>query len=433
MIDLTNNICYNVNKKGVTDLTTVFDYIRWRGDLSFEVSPLCEIDALIFCELSYIFFDGIVPESIEDGRVSIREAAEIFFERNAGKDVITLGELVPREIVDLFRLAATSVRFADVEIGNFVNVIDDETVEQFSAASFYPDGRLFIAYRGTDDSIAGWREDFRMAFLTPVPAQRHAEEYLSKAAENFDGRIVLGGHSKGGNLALWAGLNASDAIAERTDKIYNFDGPGFLENVWESENHARIADKIVSVIPSGSVVGLLLKYDENYKVTKSTVKSYLHQHNALTWIVEGRDFVCDDDVIPDVKRANSTVGKWIYAMDPEDRKAFVEGFFDILCSTNAKTVTELAENRTAVLKAFSTIDAETRAALMTGVKFFLGEGKSSVTEAIRSVVIKKKPEEEEAPPAATKKEQPKKPNRKLPAKKCRKKRKHKYKLMKKHP
>ena len=107
MIDLTNNICYNVNKKGVTDLTTVFDYIRWRGDLRFEVSPLCEIDALIFCELSYIFFDGIVPESIDDGRVSIREAAEIFFERNAGKDVITLGELVPREIVDLFRLAAS--------------------------------------------------------------------------------------------------------------------------------------------------------------------------------------------------------------------------------------------------------------------------------------------------------------------------------------
>ena len=407
-------------------MTTVFDYIRWRGDLSFEASPLCEIDALIFCELSYIFWDGIVPESIDDGRITIKEAAEIFFERNAGKDIITLGELVPKEIVDLFRLAATSVRFSEVEIGNFINIIDDETVEQFSAVSFYPDGRLFVAYRGTDDSIAGWREDFRMAFLTPVPAQRHAEEYLAKAAQSFDGRIVIGGHSKGGNLALWAALNASDEVAERTDKIYNFDGPGFLENVWEGENYLRIADKIRTVIPSGSVVGLLLKYDTNYKVTKSTAKSYLHQHDALTWIVEGRNFVCDADVLPDVKRANEMVGKWIYAMDPEDRRNFVEGFFDILCSTNAKTVTDLAANRTAVLKAFSTIDPETKAALMTGVKFFLGEGKSQVSEAIRSL-IKKKPSEGEEKDEPQKKEVPKKQVRKIPAKKCKRKRLHKRK------
>ena len=372
-------------------MTTVFDYIRWRGDLSFEVSPLCEIDALIFCELSYIFFDGIVPESIEDGTVTLKEAAEIFFERNAGKDVITLGEIVPKEIVDLFRMAAASVRFADIEIGHFVNVIDDETVEQFSAVSFYiSDDIAFVAFRGTDDSIAGWREDFRMAFLTPVPAQRRAEKYLAVTSENFSGKLILGGHSKGGNLALWSALNASDEIVDRIDKIYNFDGPGFLENVWEGAQYKRIADKITSIIPSGSVVGLLLKYDENYKVTKSTVKSYLHQHDALTWIVEGRHFVCDTDVLPDVKKANALVGKWIYAMAPEDRRAFIEGFFDILCSTNAKTLTDLSENRSTVLKAFSTIDPETKTALLMGVKFFLGEGKSSASEAIRSI-IKKKP------------------------------------------
>lgn len=406
-------------------MTTVFDYIRWRGDLSFEASPLCEIDALIFCELSYIFFDGIVPENIEDGTVTLKEAAEVFFERNAGKEIISLGELVPREIVDLLRLAATSVRFSDVNIGNFINVIDDETVEQFSALTFYPEkNRIFIAYRGTDDSIAGWREDFRMAFLTPVPAQKRAEEYLAKAAKSFDGRIVIGGHSKGGNLALWAALNASDEITDRTDKIYNFDGPGFLENVWESEGYSRIANKITTVIPSGSVVGLLLKYDANYKVTKSTVKSYLHQHNALTWVVEGREFVCDSDVLPDVKRANSIVGKWIYAMSPEDRRAFIEGFFDILCSINAKTVTDLAENRAAVIKAFSTIDPETKAALMTGVKFFLGESKSSVSEAIRSL-IKKKPNEAEEKIESPKPKEPPKQIRKASAKKCRRKRKAK--------
>ena len=374
-------------------MANVFDYIKWRGDLSFEQSPLNEIDALIFCELSYIFFEGIVPEDLDEGYVTLAEAAEVFFERNAGLDEIRLGELVPKEIVPLFRMAASSKRFSGIPLAHFVNVIDDETVEQFSAISFFPDSdTVFIAYRGTDDSITGWREDFRIAFLTPVPAQKHAEEYLYKAAEGAK-TIYIGGHSKGGNLALWAAMNSPDKIAERIDKIYNFDGPGFLDDVWEGANYERIADKISTVIPTGSIVGLLLKYDKNYRVTKSSAKNYLYQHDALTWEVEGVEFVCDEDVAPDVKRANEVVGKWIYSMEPDDRRAFVEGFFDILCSTSAKTVTDLAENRSAVIKAFSNIEPETKQALMAGVKFFLGEGKSAITESIRDLLKKKSDDE----------------------------------------
>lgn len=375
-------------------MANVFDYIKWRGDLIFSQSPLNEIDALIFCELSYIFFDGIVPESPEDGYVTLAEAAEVFFERNAGLDEIRLGELVPKEIVPLFRMAASSKRFAEVPIAHFVNILDDETVEQFSAISFFPDDdSVFVTYRGTDDSITGWREDFRMAFLTPVPAQKHAEEYLIKAS-NGAKNIYIGGHSKGGNLALWAAMNSPDEIAERIDKIYNFDGPGFLDDVWVGAHYERIADKISTVIPTGSIVGLLLKYDKNYRVTKSSAKNYLYQHDALTWEVEGVEFVCDDDVAPDVKRANDMVGKWIYSMEPDDRRAFVEGFFDILCSTSAKTVTDLAENRSAVIKAFSNIEPETKQALMAGVKFFLGEGKSAITESIRELLKKKSDDED---------------------------------------
>ena len=392
-------------------MANVFDYIKWRGDLSFEQSPLNETDALIFCELSYIFFDGIVPEDSADGCVTLREAAEIFFERNAGRDEISLGEIVPKEIVPLFRAAAASVRFSEIPLSHFVNVVDDETVEQFSAISFYPDGdSVFVAYRGTDDTITGWREDFRMAFLTPVPAQKRAEEYLKKAAEDAK-RIFIGGHSKGGNLALWAAMSSSNEIAERIARVYNFDGPGFLDDVWQSELYGRIADKITTVIPTGSVVGLLLKYDKSYRVTKSSAKNYLYQHDALTWEVEGTEFVCDEDVAPDVKRAHEIVGKWIYSMEPDERRAFVEGFFDILCSTNAKTVTDLAANRSAVLKAFSNIEPETRQALMSGVKFFLGEGKSAITESIREL-LKKKTDGDESIPEA-KEAEPKKQEKRV--------------------
>lgn len=377
-------------------MANVFDYLRWRGDLSFEQSPICEIDALIFSELSYIFFDGIIPGDIDEGRVTLSEAAEIFFERNADREVIKLGEIVPDEIIDLFRMTATSKRFAEVELGHFIDIVDNETVEQFSALSFFiSDDLAFIAYRGTDDSITGWREDFRMAFLTPVPAQKRAEEYLLETASDFGGRIILGGHSKGGNLALWAGLNAPDEICDRIEKIYNFDGPGFLDDVWESAGYERIADKISTVIPTGSVVGLLLKYDKNYRVTRSSAKKYLYQHDALTWNVLGCEFECDEDVAPDVKKTHERVGRWIYSMEPEKREAFVEGFFDILSSTNAKTLTALAESRSDLVRAFSNIDPETKQALMTGIRFFVGEGYSAFFDQLKSF-FKKKDDEDEA-------------------------------------
>lgn len=382
-------------------MANVFDYLRWRGDLSFAQSPICEIDALIFSELSYIFFDGIIPGDIDEGRVTLSEAAEIFFERNADREVIKLGEIVPDEIIDLFRMTATSKRFAEVELGHFIDIVDNETVEQFSALSFFiSDDLAFIAYRGTDDSITGWREDFRMAFLTPVPAQKRAEEYLLETASDFGGRIILGGHSKGGNLALWAGLNAPDEICDRIEKIYNFDGPGFLDDVWESAGYERIADRISTVIPTGSVVGLLLKYDKNYRVTRSSAKKYLYQHDALTWNVLGCEFECDEDVAPDVKKTHERVGRWIYSMEPEKREAFVEGFFDILSSTNAKTLTALAESRSDLVRAFSNIDPETKQALMTGIRFFVGEGYSAFFDQLKSF-FKKKDDEDEAIEEAT--------------------------------
>lgn len=377
-------------------MANVFDYLRWRGDLSFGQSPICEIDALIFSELSYIFFDGIIPGDIDEGRVTLSEAAEIFFERNADREIIKLGEIVPDEIIDLFRMTATSRRFSEVELGHFIDIVDNETVEQFSALSFFiSDDLAFIAYRGTDDSITGWREDFRMAFLTPVPAQRRAEEYLLETASDFSGRLILGGHSKGGNLALWAGLNAPDEICDRIEKIYNFDGPGFLDDVWESAGYERIADRISTVIPTGSVVGLLLKYDKNYRVTRSSAKKYLYQHDALTWNVLGCEFECDEDVAPDVKKTHERVGRWIYSMEPEKREAFVEGFFDILSSTNAKTLTALAESRSDLVRAFSNIDPETKQALMTGIRFFVGEGYSAFFDQFKSFFKKKDDEDEE--------------------------------------
>lgn len=378
-------------------MANVFDYLRWRGDLSFECSPLCEIDALVFCELSYIFFEGIVSDTPSGSVIKLAEAADIFFERNAGKESIKLGELVPDEIVDLFKLAASTERFSSVELGHFVDIVDDDAVEQFSAISFFPSKeRMFIAYRGTDDSIAGWREDFRMAFLAPVPSQKRAVDYLHEAASEFEGSILLGGHSKGGNLAMWAGLNATDDVGARIERIYNFDGPGFLDDIWESACNKQISDRISTVIPSGSVVGLLLKYDKNYRVVGSEEKKHLLQHNALTWNVLGCEFECEDDIASDVKKAHEHIGRWIYSMDIEARRGFVEGLFDIIASTNAKTLTALAEGHSDPIKLLSSIDPETKQAIITGVKYFVGEGYSAFLEQFKAY-FKRKSDDSESP------------------------------------
>ena len=146
---------------------------------------------------------------------------------------------------------------------------------------------------------------------------------------------------------------------------------------------------------TGSVVGLLLKYDKNYRVTRSSAKKYLYQHDALTWNVLGCEFECDEDVAPDVKKTHERVGRWIYSMEPKEREAFVEGFFDILSSTNAKTLTALAESRSDLVRAFSNIDPETKQALMTGIRFFVGEGSSAFFDQFKSF-FKKKDDEDEA-------------------------------------
>ncbi len=395
-------------------MANVFDYLRWRGDIGFDTLPINEIDALIFCELSYIFFEDIVPD---EGSITLAEAAGIFFKNNEGKE-IKLGEIVPREIVDLFRLAAETERFASVPMTKFINIIDDIRVEQFCALTFLPTERdIFIAYRGTDDTITGWREDFRMAFSSPIPAQERAEEYLSSAADN-DRSIFLGGHSKGGNLALWSALTAPDAVCGRIRQVYNFDGPGFLENVWEERGYERIADRITTVIPTGSIVGMLLKYHANYRVARSSAKKYIYQHDALTWEVMGAEFVCDEDVAPEIRRVNDVVDKWLCSMDPREREDFIEGFFDILCSANVKTLTELADNPGAVLKAFSGIDPETRQALYTGIKFLVDESRSSVTEQFRALIKKNEPEEEKPKPEPKKVKKVIKKKKIIP-KKCR--------------
>lgn len=320
---------------------TLFDYLKWRGDLSFKEAPLNEVDSLIFSLLSYLDLKGIVPESHEESGVPIRAAANTFFAKNPDPKKISMGLIVPKEIITLFRAAKTTRRFRNVEMRAHVNVIDQKKEMQFSATTFLPgDGTTLIAYRGTDDTLVGWKENFNMSFMEVVPAQLAAVEYLDAAADCLDGSILLSGHSKGGNLAVYAAVNCKKTTKKRLTRVWSNDGPGFGTGMINRPEYLEMRPIIKSLVPQSSVVGMLLEHDENYTVVKSR-QTGPFQHDGLSWNVMGGSFVHLENVTGGCKRLDKTLNEWIQTMTPAQREQFVESAYAILSADNALTLTDL--------------------------------------------------------------------------------------------
>lgn len=343
-------------------MPNVMDYIAWRGDLTFEESPLCEVDNLIFCLLSYVDLDGIVPESPKQGRVTLRQAAmAYFFDYNPQKPR-PLGLIVPAEIHDLFRQMAHARRYRDLWLTGYVNEINEAREMQFSALTVYlEDETLFVAIRGTDDTIVGWREDFNLSYMDEVPSQKKAVDYLNTLDLTPASTLYVGGHSKGGNLAVWGAVHADESVRARVKRVYSNDGPGFTEGTVASEAYRSMADRIVVLLPESSLVGLLLEHGDDYTVIKSNRRG-LFQHDGLSWEVLGGSFVRTDSLSKRGMRADTVVRERIDSMSRGEKQAFVKLMFGILESTGAKTLTELYNGKikTAItmLKSFTEMSRE---------------------------------------------------------------------------
>ncbi len=317
------------------------DYLAWRGDLSFAAAPLCEVDNLIFSLLSYIDFDNIVPPPGE-GRITVREAAKEYFFVHAYEEVRPLGLIIPSEIVTLFRTLADTPRYRSLELCGYVNEICEKREMQFSALTVcLPDESLFVAFRGTDDTIVGWREDFNLSFLDSVPSQCRAAAYLDELDLPPDSVLYVGGHSKGGNLAVWGAVHASAHTQAHIRHIWSNDGPGFSEGMTSSDAYREMSDRITSLLPDESLVGLLLEHDEGYEVVSSTRRG-LFQHDGMTWEVMGDRFLRLDGLSKKSQKSDTVIRERISAMNREEKEALVRIIFDALESTGAKTLTDLS-------------------------------------------------------------------------------------------
>lgn len=371
------------------DVTNILDYMKWRGDLSFSQSPFNDIDALILSQIIYIPFEGIVPGYRSARSITMCDAAVKFYDMyDTAKS--SLGALLPWEIFELFRMAGESVRFGSVRLARYLNKINDDKEIQFCAMTVFVDElrEIFVDFRGTDDTIVGWKEDFNMGFMTPVPSQTESVKYFNKIVEKYlknpddggkaecDGyRLRLGGHSKGGNLAVYASTYVRNRenldVQELIECVYNFDGPGFDAKVLNSLQYGRIREKIKTVIPQSSVVGMLLGHEEGYTVVKSRQMGLL-QHDALNWEVIGTQFTCLESVSEGSKVLDKTLKAWLSGMDTVSAERFVTALFEILSATDAKTLTELVTGKNksiaAILKAYAGEEQETKDMLKASVK-----------------------------------------------------------------
>ncbi|AUD90508.1 MAG: DUF2974 domain-containing protein [Bifidobacterium breve] len=254
----------------------------------------------------------------------------------------------------LFEEAGNNPRFAGIRLGAVVEHVNRGEQTQFAAATFQlPDGRnrrnpthkgtMVLSFRGTDDSLIGWKEDFNMAFQYPVPAQRAASAYLDTVARLWDGPIVLVGHSKGGNLAIYAAMNADAKVQNRIRHIYSLDGPGFPSEIVTSPAYRRIQPKVTKIVPSSSIVGMIFETPEPCRVVSSDSDGIM-QHSAFTWLVDGDQFVTEPDLSSSSQLFNEELNHWVGALTPEQRERAVDALFTVLHSNGATTFSEVMGN-----------------------------------------------------------------------------------------
>lgn len=321
---------------------TLSDYILWRGDLTFQQVPLNEVDSLIFALISYLDLKGIVPEAHDDRRVPIRAVANSFFARNPDVKKISIGVIIPKEIIQIFRALKDSRRYRNINMRAHVNEIDLSREMQFSATSFFlDDDTMIVAYRGTDDTLVGWKEDFNMSFMPVVPAQEAAVAYLEQAASCFSGKkIHVVGHSKGGNLSVYAATRCSKAVKDKLVTVWCHDGPGFGEGFINDPEYIKTKHLIKSFVPQSSLIGMLLEHDQNYCVVKSR-QIGLWQHDGVSWEVMGGSFIHLKNVTNECSRRDRTVNEWIRKMSPEQRAQFVDALYQLLSANNTATLSDL--------------------------------------------------------------------------------------------
>lgn len=353
----------------------MLDYLRWRGDIPFSACALNEVDNLIFSALAYLDLGGLAPDGPD--ALPLSSLRNAYFAAHRDRHEASADRLA------LLDAAADSVRFRDVGVCRYVNEVDADKQIQFSAVTFRCRGAdAYIAFRGTDQTIVGWREDFNMSFLSETPGQNAAVAYVERIAGLFPGRLTVGGHSKGGNFAVYAAAFCEPAVGARIDRVYSNDGPGFRQEIANDPRYLAILPKTEKIIPESSLVGILLTGKEARRIVKSSAKGMM-QHNPFTWCVLGAAFEEATERTRASLFMDDTLSKWVASLSDEDLRTMFDVIFDSLEASGVTTLKDLQSNPfatyTALFKAISKVDG--RGEVLASLQKLFGSGMDVVKES----------------------------------------------------
>ena len=347
-------------------MSNINDYLKWRGDIQISREcPFNEIDSMILARFSYLLFERIDMEEKETiGSISekMREFPNEEFRYNGDKELITnLG---------------LSKRFRNMEVTNFVQNNEKENEKQFGAITVHINkNEIYISYIGTDSTIFGWKEDFNMAFMDNVPCQVEGRKYLIKIANRYRfTRIRIGGHSKGGNVAIYSAITVDRGIQDRIIKVYNYDGPGFNKKFIKKYGESKITEKIETYFPQESIIGRIMNHEEKYSVVLSIQKGIL-QHDIYSWEVLGTNPIYTASLTKTSEIISKTVTDWLENSTQEQRKIFFDSVFNILYSTEANTFGEISKDLTKkmpiILREYGMLSTEDKTIITKMTRLFI--------------------------------------------------------------
>lgn len=326
-------------------MSTIFDYLDHVTYDSIYDRPFKELDVLALTELTYLPFDRIVPQG---------DTTNIEVRLSDATDLVdrTTDFIVTDQHLQLVDSLATSKRFKNIKLLNYVDEYDPDVQKQFAAMTYRLTMDVYlVVFRGTDDTLIGWKEDFHMTYMDHIPAQRRAASYLQHVMKEFPkGRFMVAGHSKGGNLAAYACSYLPDQLFKQVDAIYCYDSPGLNKSIIKTEGYQRIAHLIHRFIPQGSIVGMMLEVPEPATIVKSRAFGGFAQHDAFTWMVEKDGFVTLDQTSPDSQQMDQTLKQWVQEVPDSQLKKFFDTFFGLFLDAGITSINDLMN-----LKNFSKI------------------------------------------------------------------------------
>jgi len=359
----------------------ILDYITMRGDLTFDQAPFNCVDALILSQLAYNHLEGLVSQDFGT-KITLKDLLTVFENADDLDKRINMGSLINPLTPRLLLMAAASRRFASIKLSGFSEITDEDKMEQFAAVTYeISKNHYLITFRGTDDTIVGWYEDFNLGYMEEIPAQTDALLYVRRALAELKGTFSLSGHSKGGNLAVKAGMVFAKEAIKKLDSIYNFDGPGFYKEFYESPEYHKLDGKVQSFYPVFCIVGMMFEHRQPYVIVGSSNDGIL-QHDPFGWKLSATGFVQEKEFDEKSRFFYDTFNSWTKRLSAQEKKRFIDAFFSVLYASGVKSIYEIEQNRIVctgkMFAKLAELKEEERKAFMNAIKVLIEVGKDKL-------------------------------------------------------